>query len=115
MIFIFGEDTIVDGDVNFTFVVVFVTITIGVHPTHDHFVFIVCCFGITSGFFSRNVYITSISMDWKKTHKQSFTYCHCYILILYFVQLPNLGGFVIKFEKSLWYNMLDKKTSQIQK
>ncbi len=46
-----GEDTIVDGDVDFTFVVVFVTITIGVHPTHDHFVFIVCCFGITSGFF----------------------------------------------------------------
>jgi hypothetical protein len=49
--FHFGEDTIVDGDVDFTFVIVFVTITIGVHPTHDHFVFIVCCFGILMVFF----------------------------------------------------------------
>ncbi len=67
-----GEDTIVDGDVDFTFVVVFVTITIGVHATHDHFLLIVCCFGITSGFFSRNVSITSILwIEKKPTNKVS--------------------------------------------
>ncbi len=106
--FHFWEDRIVDIDVDFTFVIAFATITIGVHPAYDHFVLIVLSFGIASGPFSCNVSVTSISMDWNKlTNKVSpivTITCEDYT----FVQLQNLDGFAINLEESLWNNMLDK-------
>jgi hypothetical protein len=100
----FGKDIVIDGASDDAFVIVFIVVTIGVHPMND----VMLSSGIANGFFSINVSITSTSMDQLEKPMNNITSTITSTNQKNaFVQLPNSSGPVIDLENT-FYNMFEK-------